>query len=107
MKVKLSIDNLVKFKIACEATDVKVMEHRNFGKKTVVIVNVKSASQLYELGQVESTITEVEITESEALKMQSEAMKEIATSTSLVTTSKEPVKPEPVKAQENVKHEKK
>lgn len=45
------------FKIACEATDIVVKQEKSYGKKTVVIVSVKHASQLYEAGLIEASLT--------------------------------------------------
>lgn len=56
MKVKLSVENLDKFKLSCEANDVTVLESRQYGKKTIVIVQFKSVSQIYEVGKLEPSI---------------------------------------------------
>jgi hypothetical protein len=56
MLVKLPVLNLDNFKIACEATDIVVKQEKSYGKKTVVIVSVKHASQLYEAGLIEASI---------------------------------------------------
>lgn len=56
MKVKLTVDDVEKFKVACEATDIAILEQKKYGKKTVLIVNVKHSSQLYEAGKIESFI---------------------------------------------------
>lgn len=57
MLVKLPVLNLDNFKIACEATDIVVKQEKSYGKKTVVIVSVKHASQLYEAGLIEASLT--------------------------------------------------
>jgi hypothetical protein len=56
MLVKVTVDNLDLFKVACEATDITVKQVKNYGKKTVVQVSVKSPSQLYECGMVQGSL---------------------------------------------------
>jgi hypothetical protein len=56
MKIKLTVEQLEKFKLACEANDVKVIDTRNYGKKTVVQVDYKHGQQLYEIGLLQDTV---------------------------------------------------
>jgi hypothetical protein len=47
MKVKITVEDVQRFELACEANDAKIVESRKFGKKTVVIISVRSARQVY------------------------------------------------------------
>jgi len=55
-KIKLTVSEFEKFEIACEATDVRIEEKKTYGKNTVVVVNIKHPSQLYQAGLIQSQI---------------------------------------------------
>jgi hypothetical protein len=67
MKVKITVEDYARFELACEANDAKIVEMRKFGKKTVVIVSIKSASVLYEVGKTEPFIDLEEINQVEKI----------------------------------------
>jgi fructose-specific phosphotransferase system component IIB len=61
MKVKLTISDVKKFEVACEATDIRIDDRKNYGTKAVLLVNVKHPSQLYEAGLIQATLTESDL----------------------------------------------
>jgi hypothetical protein len=50
MQVKINVDNLDLFKVACEATDVTIRDSRVYGKQLVVQVSFRNPEQLFRLG---------------------------------------------------------
>jgi fructose-specific phosphotransferase system component IIB len=56
MKVKLTVQDVEKFKLACEATDIRIEDQRQYGKTSVVQVSVKHVSQLYAAGLIQSSL---------------------------------------------------
>jgi hypothetical protein len=67
MKVKLTISDFSNFQLACEATDIRIVEKKDFGTKVIAIVDYKHASQLYEAGLMQKGITAPVIEKSEKL----------------------------------------
>ncbi len=57
MKVKMTIKNAEKFRIACEATDIRIEESKKYGQTEVMIVTVRHASQLYDAGLLQAEIS--------------------------------------------------
>jgi hypothetical protein len=72
MKVKLTVNDIKRFELACESQDIAINERKSYGSATVCIVNIKHASQLYNAGLIQNTI---ELT---AVKPEQVAEKEVA-----------------------------
>ena len=56
MKTKLSITNEEAFRAACDASDIKVIEKREFGNIIQVIVSFRHPEQLYKAGLIENDL---------------------------------------------------
>ena len=73
MKVKLTVKNYAKFVVACEATDIKINDSKDYADTTVVIVQLRHASQLYECGLIQSKLnSSINIIKEETLFAQAE-----------------------------------
>jgi hypothetical protein len=78
--VKLTVENVQQFEIACEAVDIRIKERRTIGKKEYIIVSIRNPSQLYELGLVQASLPDdielgKEVTEfNNAIKLQGAAL---------------------------------
>jgi len=57
MKVKITVDNFEKLRSACDVIGCVIEKSVKYGKKSVVELIVKKASDLYELGRVEEGLT--------------------------------------------------
>jgi hypothetical protein len=52
--IKLCVDDVDAFKVACDAADINIKSQKVLLKKTYFIVSVRTPSQLYELGLIQS-----------------------------------------------------
>ena len=57
MQVKITVENFEKLRLACQVVSAEILKSTRYGKKSVVILAVKKASDLYELGRVEESLT--------------------------------------------------
>ena len=57
MKVKISTDNFERFRMACEVTGADIIQSLRYGKTSLVVINVKKPSDLFELGKVNEGLT--------------------------------------------------
>jgi hypothetical protein len=50
MQVKLKVADLAKLKIACDLEDIRIADEISSGNVSVVVLSVRKASQLFDLG---------------------------------------------------------
>jgi hypothetical protein len=64
MKVKLTVENFEQLRVACHIADATILESIKYGKRTVVLVNVRKPADIFELGVLSESITLDDVTES-------------------------------------------
>ena len=70
MKIKLTLENTAKLEIACKVIDATILDRKKYGKKTVVLLNVRKPADLYELGKIEESITVEDVMQEEKNKLE-------------------------------------